>query len=380
MALVRMASPSQFNRQNSFALFSSENPGQPHSGVTLDQEFNAVKISLDQTQNALADVRESDGSLKRGSVGTAQLAGDIAIGVTARGVWSTGINYVGGIDVVFHTTKLYRATGDHTSGIFATDMAAGKWTEIADLGVQVLDLNSVDTQHLVDGSGTTAKHANSSVTTPKIATAAVTTPKIADANVTEAKLDATLVSKIAMAGEIKIWPGITAPTGWFFCYGQSLLRASYPALFSAIGTTYGAADGTHFNVPDLRGRVVAGKDDMGGTSAFRLTVVGGTLGSSGGVETRTLVTENLPPYTPAGSVAITDPGHQHPGINPYKAGGSAAGGQISPVSGAGGGSVPIESATTGITAAFTGTAQGGTSTAFGVVQPTIILNFIIKAH
>lgn len=46
--------------------------------------------------------------------------------------------------------------------------------------------------------------------------------------------------------------------GWLYCNGQSVLRATFPALFNAIGTRYGAADGTHFNVPDMRGRFARG--------------------------------------------------------------------------------------------------------------------------
>lgn len=65
----------------------------------------------------------------------------------------------------------------------------------------------------------------------------------------------------------------TDPTGWLRCYGQAVSRTTYAALFAAIGTAFGAGDGTTtFNVPDLRGRAVAGKDDMGGSSAGRLNI------------------------------------------------------------------------------------------------------------
>lgn len=49
-----------------------------------------------------------------------------------------------------------------------------------------------------------------------------------------------------------------APTGFLLCDGTSYLRASFAALFAIIGTTYGSADGTHFNVPDTRGRTMIG--------------------------------------------------------------------------------------------------------------------------
>ena len=68
-------------------------------------------------------------------------------------------------------------------------------------------------------------------------------------------------------GEIVPDAGSTAPAGYLQCFGQAISRAAnYAGLFAVIGTTYGAGDGsTTFNVPDLRGIVVAGKDNMGGT-------------------------------------------------------------------------------------------------------------------
>jgi microcystin-dependent protein len=63
------------------------------------------------------------------------------------------------------------------------------------------------------------------------------------------------------AGTIIAFSAVTPPSGYLYCNGQSLLRADYADLFTAIGTSFGAADGTHFNVPDLRGRFLRGKDD-----------------------------------------------------------------------------------------------------------------------
>lgn len=76
-----------------------------------------------------------------------------------------------------------------------------------------------------------------------------------------------------MTGTVLPFAGSAAPIGWLLCYGQAVSRTTYANLFAAIGTAYGAGDGsTTFNVPDLRGRVAAGKDDMGGTAASRLNV------------------------------------------------------------------------------------------------------------
>jgi microcystin-dependent protein len=74
------------------------------------------------------------------------------------------------------------------------------------------------------------------------------------------------------SGMLAPFAGSTAPTGWFLCYGQAVSRTDNAALFTAIATTYGTGDGsTTFNLPDLRGRTIAGVDDMGGSAASRLT-------------------------------------------------------------------------------------------------------------
>ena len=54
----------------------------------------------------------------------------------------------------------------------------------------------------------------------------------------------------------------TIPENWLLCDGSAVSRETYQDLFNTIGTTYGAGDGfTTFNLPDLQGRVVVGKDD-----------------------------------------------------------------------------------------------------------------------
>lgn len=119
-------------------------------------------------------------------------------------------------------------------------------------------------------------------------------------------------------GSVFPFAGSSAPTSYLMCYGQNVSRITYSALFSVIGTTYGVGDGsTTFTIPDLRGRAVAGKDDMGGSSAGRITsggsgIVGTTLGATGGLETHTLNTSQLPSHTHTlGSHTHTTPAHSH---------------------------------------------------------------------
>lgn len=157
-------------------------------------------------------------------------------------------------------------------------------------------------------------------------------------------------------GAVMVYAGLTEPTDWQFCYGQAISRATFAALFAIVSTTYGVGDGsTTFNVPDLRGRVVAGQDDMGGSSANRLTglsagVDGDTLGASGGAESHTLVTAELA-------------AHDHS----LTVGGSGGAGTVS---------LTTSSVAGSANAALI--ADTGSGTAHNNVQPTFILNYIIK--
>ncbi|MDP6740065.1 MAG: phage tail protein [Planctomycetota bacterium] len=95
--------------------------------------------------------------------------------------------------------------------------------------------------------------------------------------------------QLAPIGTLLPYAGSSAPTGWAMCDGNAVSRTTYSTLYTALGTTWGTGDGsTTFNLPDLRGRMLAGKDDMGAFgAASRLTsgshgLDGATLGADGG--------------------------------------------------------------------------------------------------
>lgn len=91
-------------------------------------------------------------------------------------------------------------------------------------------------------------------------------------------------------GSLIAFAGSATPSGWLLCLGQNVSRSSYAALFAAIGTTHGPGDGsTTFTLPDLRGRVIAGKDNMGGDPAGRL-VLNRTVTISAASQSGTVVT------------------------------------------------------------------------------------------
>lgn len=71
------------------------------------------------------------------------------------------------------------------------------------------------------------------------------------------------------AGTVQAWPSNSIPAGWLKCNGAAVSRTLYAALFNEIGTTYGAPDGSTFNVPDMRGEFLRGLDDGRGVDSGR---------------------------------------------------------------------------------------------------------------
>ena len=91
-------------------------------------------------------------------------------------------------------------------------------------------------------------------------------------------------------GEVTMWTTNTAPTGWLVCDGSAISRTTYSGLFAVIGTVYGAGDGsTTFNLPNLKGRVVVGRDSADADWD--------TLGETRGSKTHTLVASEMPSHT-----------------------------------------------------------------------------------
>ena len=86
----------------------------------------------------------------------------------------------------------------------------------------------------------------------------------------------TAITTSAPSGTIVAFGGTVAPTGWLLCDGTSYSRATYTNLFTAIGTSFGFVDGTHFNVPDLRGMFLRGS----GTNGTNAKAINGNFNGS----------------------------------------------------------------------------------------------------
>lgn len=135
------------------------------------------------------------------------------------------------------------------------------------------------------------------------------------------------VAGLRFVGELIPFTGLTAPALTVLPYGQTLLRSAYPDLWTlaqseiAAGNLfYNNGDGsTTFGIGDGRGFVLAGKDNMGGTAASRLTLavsgVDGTkLGWGAGSQSVALTTSQIPAHTHSGTTGAmnANASHSHP--------------------------------------------------------------------
>jgi microcystin-dependent protein len=180
---------------------------------------------------------------------------------------------------------------------------------------------------------------------------------------------------VPLGAGMDYWGSVVPNSSFAFPAGQAISRTTYATLFAIMGTAYGTGDGsTTFNLPDKTGRVSA----MVEATATRLTSTyfganSTALGATGGRESSTLLTANLPPYTPQGTMALSV---SSPGFSfQINSSGSTQGGSN-------GVTVAIANSAIGVTStgtgSLTGTAQGGTSTPVTTVPPMIVCNYVIR--
>ena len=180
-------------------------------------------------------------------------------------------------------------------------------------------------------------------------------------------------------GMVMPFAGTTAPPLYRFCDGSEVSRTTFAALFEAIGTQYGAGDSsTTFNLPDMRGRVIAAPDNMGGTAAGRMN--GATANSSqttnynapgvtGGSQEHIQLTGELASH----GHSISNTNHTHG----YESGNT----QDGDGPGSGGATNPVPKTTANPDAGWTPTADSaGSSHPMNNVQPTMAMNYIIFAN
>ena len=368
----------------------------------IDRLINGV-VTLTLSSGGTSNLSTSDGSLSDGMHKVIVLAGSPDSGhvITIDPDSAEKLYLIKngtGQAVIFN-----QGTGGTVGNSRAVSVASGKSAIIfangGGSGATVTEFrpgtddDAVITASLADSAVTTAKIADDAITNAKIADDAVNADSVADNSIGAAAINISgngtsgqavvsdgdgsfsYTSNIVPSGALMPYAGTSAPTGFLLCDGSAVSRSTYATLFSAISTTYGAGDGSStFNLPDLRGRVVAGQDDMGGSSANRLTdqtggLNGDTLGDTGGSETHTLTTAQLASHTHS----FSDTDTVSPVSIPRTLIVGAAANSVN-VDGSG-----VRSDSGSITVSISGTTgSAGSGSAHNNVQPTIILNYIIK--
>lgn len=231
--------------------------------------------------------------------------------------------------------------------------------------------------------------AAASPTLPALPTSAIPLAEVLVSSGTVSITNALITSlRSPSVGRDGVWPGsimpwagdeASVPASWALCNGQAVNRVTEFGLFRAIGTTWGSGNGTTtFNVPDLRGVTLSGRDNMGGTPANKLTGFN-TVGVQTGAETVTLTTTNMPAHvhTMAHTHSIDPPAYNFPesilqvgsGLSLIGTGGVQVHANVL--------SFNLPAFTSGASStADTGSIGSGTPHAN--VQPTAIVNYIIK--
>ena len=151
-------------------------------------------------------------------------------------------------------------------------------------------------------------------------------------------LSFTALPTAVPSGTVHLFATTTAPSGYLECDGSAVSRTTYADLFTVIGTTWGAGNGsTTFNLPDLRGEFVRGWDNGRGADSSR------SFASSQSDQNKQ---HNHGVTDPGHNHSINDPGH----IHQVQYSNSDSGDGVIEESGTGlSGQEPTLSATTGIT-------------------------------
>ena len=142
-----MTAPTAYNQLTDFSGYQAANPNTMHSGASLDAEFAAIELTLDETLTNLALIQRSDGLLANASVHPAALTTNtlqlISTNWVIKGAWVTGTAYALN-EVVLQSDTLYICVIAHTSGTFSVDLANAKWTAIsASSGAVTAALNAL---------------------------------------------------------------------------------------------------------------------------------------------------------------------------------------------------------------------------------------------
>lgn len=241
-----MSQPPPYNRQFSFTNYQAGSPTSPPPGSAIDGELNNVKASLDGLRANSALIQRDDGALKNGSVTFDTLSPALqTAGIAPALPWVTATSYSVNANVT-HGSAFYRCLVPHTSGVFATDLAAARWVLVLDFSTIALVAAAMIA---VTPSGSLTSDAQTSLqaldtgkapTSHTHPSSAISDSTAAGRALLTAATVAAQQSLLGLAslgfapGDVKETANPVLPTGWYYCDGSAKNRGTDAALFGAI--------------------------------------------------------------------------------------------------------------------------------------------------
>jgi hypothetical protein len=246
--LTHMSNPTKPDIDYSYAGFQAEQQDFPFPGTQLDNDLAELETSIDQTIDALIDIRRADGALNNGIVTADSLAEDLLIGLKTPTVWETSYRYVV-LDCITSQEPtlqgVYRCIVSHESTDFTDDLDAGYWELIFLLSPDALGLAPV---------ALTGVYADL-IEKPSLGTAAAQNVEAFQA------ADADLAAIAALASAADKMPYSTGAGAWALAdltsLGRSLLAGTTAA---GMRGTLGLGGAAVLDVGTTAGTVAAGDD------------------------------------------------------------------------------------------------------------------------
>ena len=317
--------------------FRVNNQGTTTAIMRLDSSSNVGINNLAPTEalDVIGNIKSSanvlaDGTTDATSIGTGSLIVKGGAGVAKSLYVGTDLNVAGGVTAgsivpTANNTDSLGATNNQYLNVYANNFVgnftgnvsgtvsgtAGSANKLSTATTFAMTGDVSATSLSFDGqTGGTTKTFNTTVSNSFIADKTLTTtPQSTDEIIINRTTGSTGVYKITAdqflssvatppVGSIMSYGGANAPTGWVLCGGKEISRSTYASLYAVIGTQFGTpSNASLFKVPDLRGRFPLGADNMGGTSAGRVTdMTADNLAGYSGTETKTLISDNLPDH------------------------------------------------------------------------------------
>lgn len=155
-----MAQPTAYFPSYNFTQYQTSHPATPLPGASVDAELFAISTSITEICQNLALIQRSDGAIANNSIGIQQLQTALATGVNPAAAWATNTSYVAQSSTVYQGNDVYLCLVSHTSGVFATDLAAGKWVLILNFDQYVTAASSSATAAASSATAAAASAAN----------------------------------------------------------------------------------------------------------------------------------------------------------------------------------------------------------------------------